>query len=147
MALVDCGEISLGFMLEGRVGYLTSVKGVAENWKKVMVRSRACHTESPKYLMRAESGKVTFTMRSVSLRYSPGGNEFSWNGMDTSFRPVNFTSFADTGAVVGEERREEEVELRWGAGVEEIVNPCSAEFGNASLALSEDFVLAGKEWL
>lgn len=66
--------------------------------------------------------------------------------MDTSFRPVNFTSFADTGAVVGE-RCGGEFELRWVAAVDEMVNPCSAEFWNASLAPSEDFVLAGKEWL
>lgn len=76
---------------------LTSVKGVAEKLKNVMVMSRACHTESPKYLILAESGNVTFTIRSVSFRYSAGGSERSRNGMDTSFRPVNRTNFANTG--------------------------------------------------
>lgn len=47
---------------------LTSVYGVAEKSKNVIVRRRACHTSSPRYLIRAESGNVTLTMRSVSLR-------------------------------------------------------------------------------
>lgn len=80
---------------------LTSVEGVADKLKKVMLMRRACHTELPRYWIRAESGKVTFTMRSVCCRYSPGGTDRSRNGIDTSFRPVNRTNFADTLGALG----------------------------------------------
>jgi hypothetical protein len=61
--------------------------------------------------------------------------------MDTSLRPENLTSFADMG------ERREGFELKWGGGVEEMVNPSRAEFRYASPALCGSFAVAGKEWL
>ncbi len=48
--------------------HLISTQGVADKEKKVTGRSRDCHLQSPKYLIRAESGNVTRTTLSVSLR-------------------------------------------------------------------------------